>query len=127
MKRYPAKGGVSIEYRVDGKRMQRCSLCHATVEHSPLLLRVSPSEQLHPVMVGADLVGVLCQGCVPKLEMAIQHLFPDSHAFPFVDERQELMPTPRCEHGHALVFSDDGLSMVCPRDNEHQEPPGHVD
>lgn len=110
----PIPGVQALEYRVDGKRTQRCSKCHATREQSPLVRNLNAAEQMYPIMVGQDLVGILCHECVASMEQAIQAMFPDRHAFPFVDDRGRLMPTPVCELQHALVYSEDGRGMVCP-------------
>ncbi len=110
----PIPGVQALEYRVDGKRMQRCSKCHAQREQSPLIRNASAEEQLYPIMVGQDLVGILCHECVQSTEVSIQALFPARHAFPFVDERGRLIPNPACERGHALVYSEDGRGMACP-------------
>lgn len=76
-------------------------------------------------MVGNDLVGVACPECVLSVERHIQAMFPDGHAFPFVNDRGELLSTPRCENGHALIYAVDGRSMVCQQcDAEHVDLPG---
>ena len=117
MKTYPP-GQLSIEYRsTDGKRFQRCSRCHDAHEMSPLLLRESKST-LKPIMVGNDLVGLICDSCLHVTERIIQQLFPDQHAFPFVDGRFQLLPNPRCEKGHPLIYTEDGNSMTCHQCNE---------
>lgn len=110
----PIPGVQALEYKgADGVRTQRCSRCHGERKMSALVRNLSAAEQMYPIMVGQDLVGVLCADCVYSTERHIQALFPDGHAFPFVGERGELLPTPRCEQGHALSYSDDGRGMVC--------------
>lgn len=113
----PIPGVQSLEYRRDGQRWQRCSRCQAERSMSALVLTpgLNAADAMYPIMVGQDLVGVLCHECVHATELHIQSLFPDRHAFPFVDDRGRLMPTPRCELGHALIYSDDGRGMVCER------------
>lgn len=80
---------------------------------SQLIRNFNATEQLYPIMVGQDLVGMLCHECVQAVEVHIQSAFPQRHAFPFVGERGELLPAPRCELGHPLVYAHDGRGMVC--------------
>lgn len=108
----PIPGVQALEFRRDGQRCQRCSRCQRERPLSPLVL-TNAAETMYPIMVGQDLVGILCHECVMATERHIQSLFPDGHAFPFVDDRGRLMPTPRCELGHTLVYSSDGRGMVC--------------
>lgn len=108
----PIPGVQALEFRRDGQRYQRCSRCQRERAMSSLVMP-NAAETMYPIMVGQDLVGVLCSGCVHATELHIQSIFPDRHAFPFVDDRGRLIPTPRCELGHALVYSDDGRGMVC--------------
>lgn len=109
----PIPGVQSLEYRKNGLVTQRCSRCHQERSQSSLFVRPDPVTQMQPVMVGSDLVGVVCHDCVHSIEKHIQAVFPDRHAFPFVSDRGELLPTPRCELGHTLVYAADGRSMVC--------------
>ena len=109
----PIPGVQALEYRKDGRMCQRCSRCQREIAMSRLALSTNAAEHMYSIMVGQDLVGVICHECVFSTERHIQALFPDSHAFPFVDDRGQLMPTPRCENGHPLVYSQDGRGMVC--------------
>ena len=122
----PIPGVQSLEYRRDGQRRQRCSRCHAERSVSVLVhSQFNASDQVYPIMVGQDLVGVLCSSCVMPFETALQATFPDGQAYPWVDSRGVLMPTPRCDDGHVLVYASDGRSMVCPTcDAEHVDLPG---
>lgn len=106
-------GTQAIEYRKDSLRTQRCSRCHAERQMSVLVRNFNATEQLYPIMVGQDLVGLLCHECVQPVEVAIQRLFPGRNGFPFVGEFGELLPEPRCELGHLLVYAHDGRGMVC--------------
>lgn len=122
MKEYPIPGVQTVQYRNGRHRAQRCSKCHTEQADTALVLARNHGPMMVPIMVGNDLVGILCTDCVPVVESLIQRtMFPDGHAFPFVDERGELLETPRCEKGHPLVFADDGRSMVCTREDEHDE------
>lgn len=114
----PIPGTPSLEYRNGAQRYQRCSRCHRERALSSLVLSTERAslQTLNPIMVGNDLVGVLCDDCVHSVERYVQSLFPDGHAFPFVDATGQLMPTPRCDDcGMPLVFGDDGSCMVCPQ------------
>lgn len=113
MKLRPIPGVQALEYRKDGARTQRCSRCHRERSQSQLLVP-QQSTSFNPIIVGNSLVGIVCGDCQHSIERHIQAVFPDLHAFPFVDERGRLMPNPRCENGHALVYRDDGRGMVCP-------------
>lgn len=111
--RRPIPGvGPALEYLHDGMRTQRCSKCHAQRSESSLLLRDQP-DRFRPIMVGEYLLGLLCDECTEAFYSHVQTAFPDRHAFPFVTERGELLPNPRCELGHALVYSPDGREMLC--------------
>lgn len=105
--------GQALEYSKDGLRTMRCSLCHAERSQSPLVRQLARDEQLSPITVGDALLGVLCAACSPKFTAHVLAFFPESTAFPFVSERNELLPTPRCELGHALRYADDGRGMFC--------------
>lgn len=109
-------GIPAIEYRKGARRFQRCSRCQREREISSLVLSTERVnlDSFAPVMVGQGLCGILCNDCVHSVEMHIQAIFPDRHAFPFTDAATgELLPNPRCELGHPLVYAHDGSGMVC--------------
>jgi hypothetical protein len=112
----PIPGTQSLEYRKGNRRFQRCSRCQREKDMSPALVlhvdRVNASE-FAPIMVGNDLVGIVCPDCVQATETHIQSMFPESHAWPFIDPMGELLPTPRCECGMPLVYTQDGRQMTC--------------
>lgn len=121
----PIPGVPSLQFRKDGVSTQRCSRCHRQHQQSALFVRQDPATQLQPIMVGNDLVGVLCSDCVYSVERSIQQLFPEGHAFPFVNDKGELLPAPRCELGHTLIYAADGGSMICEQcDVERVDLPG---
>lgn len=106
--------GQALEYRnAEGQRAQRCSKCHRERAQSSLVLAQRDEQQFHPIMVGQDLLGVLCSECQPDFYAHVQSAFPDFHAFPFVAHNGEALPNPRCERGHSLRYTDDGRGMVC--------------
>lgn len=107
----PIVGGQCINYRKGSRTFQRCSRCQREREMSALVGLAF--EKYVPIMVGQDLLGMLCADCVHAAETHIQAIFPDRHAFPFCDERGQLLPTPRCENGHVLAYTEDGSGMVC--------------
>jgi hypothetical protein len=111
----PIPGSVAIEYRNGSLRCQRCSRCHREQQQSSLVLDAARTNALGlaPVMVGQDLIGIVCADCVQAVERHIQSVFPDGHAFPFVDAAGQLLPTPRCACGTALVWTEDGRGMAC--------------
>lgn len=109
----PIPGAQAIEYRKGPTRFQRCSRCQQEQAQSSLVLDTKHAATHHAVMVGPDLVGIVCAGCVAAVEQHVLGLWPDKHAFPFVDAAGQLLPTPRCEAGHALVYAHDGSGMVC--------------
>lgn len=113
-------GSRALDYRKDGKRMQRCSRCHTEHDMSrPNIYDVdgklrSPELTMAPLMVGQDLLGFICRGCFYATVRHIVSLFPDGFGFPFVDDRGRLLPPSRCEDcGTALRYSDDGLNVLC--------------
>ena len=122
-------GVQALEFRENGRRTQRCSRCHRKRQQRQLLLPTTGSDGLDlvPIMVGQDLCGMLCADCIHSVEMHIQAVFPDRHAFPFVDSRGELLPTPRCDQGHALIYAHDGSGMVCEQCDVLPREPFDVD
>lgn len=116
----------ALDYRKrTGGRWQRCSRCH--VEHeltSPLLYHVGhqqlersaePAPALAPLMLGQDLLGFICGKCFYSTCGHVVSIFPDAQGFPHVDQDGMLVPTPRCECGTALAYSNDGSELLCPQ------------
>ena len=115
----------ALDYRKrTGGRWQRCSRCQ--VEHeltTPLIYNLSrletrpgapePAPELMPLMLGQDLLGFICGKCFYATCAHVVSIFPDAQGFPHVDQDGMLVPTPRCECGTALHYSNDGRELLC--------------
>lgn len=66
-----------------------------------------------PLMLGQDLLGFICGPCFFSTCSHIVSIFPDAQGFPHVDQDGMLVPTPRCECGTALHYSNDGRELLC--------------
>jgi len=65
------------------------------------------------LMVGQDLLGFICGPCFHSTCAHIVSLFPDAQGFPHVDLDGMLLPTPRCDCGTPLQWSNDGSELRC--------------
>lgn len=111
----------SVDYRLPGRgRFDRCSVCHheQAIDNPHIVTTgytVPSRQQLSYVMLGNELLGFVCSVCHPKMVLHIANMFPDSKGFPMVDKDGFLVPTPRCDCGTALGYTDDGRTVVCPK------------
>lgn len=123
----------ALDYRKPtGGRFQRCSRCQREHElTAPVLYNVggqqlersaAPVTALMPLMLGQDLLGFICGQCFYSTCQHIVSLFPDAQGFPHVDQNGMLVPTPRCECGTALHYSNDGRELLCAQCDTEKAP-----